>query len=829
MKLPQTIFWVSGSHWDREWHKPLEGFRSRLIDMVDRAIDYVTNVKGYGFFLLDGQSIILEDYIAVRPERKAHLKELISKGRISAGPFYVLQDEMVEDGELLARNLQFGISIARSFGAKKFVGYTPDAFGHCAQLPQVLRLAGVDTTVFLRGYAGTQQENKWIAPDGSEVFFVWLPIAYGGFCHRDSLEGGRHIPESRDEALALFEKNFERLIPYIKSGYALVMDGGDHLMPDSNAVTLARDFNAKHPRGPYFKITSLPDAVKRIAAYAAPARVAGEIRAPGRTSAGWILPGTLTSRMPLKYGLSALTRQLLALEKLVSVQPYSKFVNTRIERTWKFLLQNIPHDSICGCHIDEVYLENITRLNSARSIISYLYERALRNFYPAEKRTTQSARALFYDPSPERGVFKPFEIECPYPCVKDPKRISITAEGVDFVINPATPYQTSESHLTTYRIKGFYKNRAKAHVFDAVLSEDAPEKRLTVVIPKGRELNPEILTFTDGGDAGDTYNYSPPDNDKVVVSQGKTEYLSAKYISDSLIHTECETLFSVPESLTPDRKSRSNVMTDIRISYEIVYDIETKMTRVKGYVRNTARDHRLRVVFPASPEEAHSFSGAPFYVERRPVKLDFNPDEFSERPLTDYPFIDYIRYGGISVYSQSNGEYQITPRGIEVTLCRSVGYIGRPDLKYRKGQGGPFFEAPLAQLLGEKIPFGFIVASSLTDSAADYRRKELLRKTITQCVLSDSRQSIRANLPVRVEGAEISALRWRSKGVMEIRLFNPSSEKIVVKLKTSASFNELFEVDLNHERKKNGISFKGMNEVKFTMNPWQIITFNLMV
>ncbi len=332
MKTLKTIHWVASSHWDREWHRPFEGFRVRLVDMVDRAVACVENAPGFPCFFLDGQSIILKDYLEIRPEMAPRLRRLLRQEKLFAGPFYVLQDEMVEDGELLVRNLQKGLALARAHGTRRFVGYTPDTFGHCAQLPQLLRLGGVRSVIFSRAFTGTQQENVWESPDGSKVFFVWLPLGYGGFSHRDCLNDGRHLPEDPKEALETFEKNFARLRPYVRCGAALVMDGGDHLFADPAAVRLASDFNAKHPGGPRFRISSLIEAVADIERRASPRKVCGEIRKPANGVAGWILPGTYSSRMPLKYGLSTSVRELLALEKLWTLRPHSRAVSASTAR-----------------------------------------------------------------------------------------------------------------------------------------------------------------------------------------------------------------------------------------------------------------------------------------------------------------------------------------------------------------------------------------------------------------------------------------------------------------------------------------------------------------
>ncbi len=814
----KKILWACGTHWDREWHRTFEGFRCRLVDMMDRAIECVQNVPGYGWFLLDGQSIVLTDYLDARPEMRQTLQRLLESEKLFAGPFYVLQDEMVEDGELFVRNLQKGISLAKRFGGRRFVGYSTDSFGHCAQLPQLLRLAGVDSMVFSRAFVGKQQDNIWKGPDGSEVFFVWLPLGNGGGAHKDCQDDGRHIPEDRDEALASFERFVERLKPYIHNPVLLIMDAADHMFADPAGLRLASDFNEKHPDGPRFQFSSLPDAVKEIAASGVPDRVQGEIRMTGKTGDGWLLPGTYSTRMPLKHGLSVLTRRLIALEKLHTLLPFSQTIQGAFDRAWDQLLQNIAHDSICGCHVDDVFIENLARLNTARSITEYLAEKSLRAFCPASATTSKQAAAVFYDPAPDVDFYKPFVLECPYPCIEHPERVDLSADGAEFAVSHVERYPTFLGHLTTYRIRGFYKRRTADSVFDVSLHTDRSRGPI-----KESASGLALLNFVDSGDAGDTYSYSPPERDQVVCSTGTPRKISTRKLADDLVQMQAEVVLGVPAALSDDRCSRTAEEVDLRISYEVTKDLSSGVTWICGRVHNTARDHRLRIVLPVEASDTYSLAGAPFHVERRPVQIEFDAADFTERPLTDYPFVDYIRCGGLSVYSESNGEYQITQRGIEITLCRCVGWLGRPDLAYRKGQAGPFCEVPLAQLLSTDIPFKFMIAPTLSDAAADYRRREMLSQTATQCVLADTPLSIRASLPVGVQGAELTAMRWLSENRLELRLFNPSPESVAVRLQQRRPFSHLYAADLNHNPIQTGFSYKGSSETTLPMQPFQIL------
>jgi alpha-mannosidase len=125
---------VSHTHWDREWYHPLERFQQRLVALVDDLLD--DPPSGDESFLLDGQAIVVDDYLEIRPERAMEIGALLRDGRLEAGPWYVLADELIPSGEALVRNLLAGRRALRRFdAASPPVLYCPDSFGHPASLP----------------------------------------------------------------------------------------------------------------------------------------------------------------------------------------------------------------------------------------------------------------------------------------------------------------------------------------------------------------------------------------------------------------------------------------------------------------------------------------------------------------------------------------------------------------------------------------------------------------------------------------------------------------------------------------------------------------------
>ncbi|MFL5626015.1 MAG: alpha-mannosidase, partial [Ktedonobacteraceae bacterium] len=176
------IILVPHTHWDREWYQTFQQFRIRLVRTIDKLLDILDRDDKFRHFMLDGQTIVLDDYLEVRPEQEERLKKYTQTGRIQVGPWYLQPDEFLVSGEALIRNLQIGLQRAAEFATPMRIGYVPDCFGHIAQLPQILRGFGIDNAVFWRGVGSDAHKSEfyWAAPDGTRVLVIHLaaPVGY---------------------------------------------------------------------------------------------------------------------------------------------------------------------------------------------------------------------------------------------------------------------------------------------------------------------------------------------------------------------------------------------------------------------------------------------------------------------------------------------------------------------------------------------------------------------------------------------------------------------------------------------------------------------------
>lgn len=396
-----TILLVPHTHWDREWYQTFQQFRIRLVQAIDKLLNILDRDDTFHHFMLDGQTIILDDYLEIQPEQEERLRQHIRSGRILVGPWYVQPDEFLVSGESLIRNLQVGLRQAINFGNPMYVGYVPDSFGHIAQLPQILQGVGIDNAVFWRGVGAEakQSEFYWEAPDGSRVLVAHLadPIGYSN---------ARHMPLNPEEFVTRVELLVANILPKTNTQTLLFMNGSDHLeiqeglpatihaanelmktIDPSRKNLLAHlgnnctsDESIKNYDSISVQIGTLPQYIENLRQYDkldALQTLIGEMRS---SQYSHLLPSVLSSRMWIKQQNTA-TEHLLErwVEPLTAWAwkngaPYPQgFIQT----AWRYLLQNHPHDSICGCSLDQVHRENAVRFAQSQQIAESLLQQAM--------------------------------------------------------------------------------------------------------------------------------------------------------------------------------------------------------------------------------------------------------------------------------------------------------------------------------------------------------------------------------------------------------------------------------------------------------------------
>ncbi|MEK5480068.1 alpha-mannosidase [Paenibacillus sp. FSL R5-0407] len=376
MDKKRTAHIISHTHWDREWYLPYEKHHVRLVALVDALLDKLDQGGEFKSFYLDGQTIILEDYLQVRPENKERLEAHIREGRILIGPWYILQDAFLTSGEANVRNMQIGHQDAKRYGEPAKIGYFPDTFGLVGQTPQLMQQSGIKNAFFGRGvkptgfnntvsdggYESSFSELIWEGPDGSKVLGILFANWYSN---------GNEVPTDDEEAKAFWDRKLADAEKYASTGELLFMNGCDHQpiqldLPEAieTASRLYPDTEFVHSSLPQY-LQSLEGALDRDLS-----SVKGELRSQ-RTD-GW---GTLVNTASARVYLKQMNQEGQALLEKVA-EPLASFAHLLGKEyphhlftyAWKTLMQNHPHDSICGCSVDEVHREMVTRFAKSRHV-----------------------------------------------------------------------------------------------------------------------------------------------------------------------------------------------------------------------------------------------------------------------------------------------------------------------------------------------------------------------------------------------------------------------------------------------------------------------------
>ncbi|MES3032669.1 MAG: glycoside hydrolase family 38 C-terminal domain-containing protein [Gemmatimonadota bacterium] len=370
---PHTIVVVSHTHWDREWYHPLGVMRQRLVALVDSLLDAPDGLP----FLLDGQAIVLDDYRAMRPERTPALHAALRDGRIEAGPWYVLADMLIPSGEALVRNLLEGVqTVHEAWGDAPRVLYSPDAFGHSAAGPVLAAGFGLEVAILWRGFGGPPHPSltvvRWTHPSGAGVLTYHLPP--------NGYEVGSSLPTTPTPAAARWRAMRDAVLGVNPLRVALLPNGADH-----------------HARQP-----ARPDAIAALGAVAAPHTVVSDslsgfaarlvraavdvplsnVRGELRDSTGWTwsLQGTFATRAHQKRTNAQVERLLVRdAEPWAALAWYTNgWSRSTLRMAWKTLLATHPHDTLCGCSVDEVALSADRRWADARAQAEGIRDDALR-------------------------------------------------------------------------------------------------------------------------------------------------------------------------------------------------------------------------------------------------------------------------------------------------------------------------------------------------------------------------------------------------------------------------------------------------------------------
>lgn len=418
--------YIAGTHWDREWYEPFQEYRFWLVQVMDRLLDRLATDRDYRIFHLDGQAVMIEDYLRIQPSRKAELTRFLSEGRLVAGPWYVMPDLWLVSGEALIRNFQRGRKIVREMGGVPGrVGYAPDLFGHIAAMPMIYRGFGIPYCVLWRGVNDEQVPAvfEWVGPDEvTSVVTHHLPDdkGYGWW------SGNVRWPwvNASLDPEVLRDKVTEAIRAEVKRTGGLpvlyLSDAADHQFAPAEAPDIARLSGELIP-GLEIVMGSMEEYFEEVTRVAGPLeRVRGEFRHPARDPRAFyhaLIPHCLSSRPALKAAndrcqnlLTRWAEPLLAMRGEAGARVPEGF----LDLAWEYLLLNQPHDSICGCSIDATHADMPYRFRQCEHLAEGIRRQCLAPVLSPTVEPAQAPRLAVWNPLPwDRSGVQEVEIYFP--------------------------------------------------------------------------------------------------------------------------------------------------------------------------------------------------------------------------------------------------------------------------------------------------------------------------------------------------------------------------------------------------------------------------------
>ena len=782
---------VSHTHWDRAWYVPFQVYRIRLVRLVDRLLEILERDPEYRCFMLDGQVLPVEDYLEIRPERRGELERLIHTGRLLVGPWYVLADEYLVSPEALIRNLLIGLRTGQELGGAMREGYAPDAFGHISQLPQILTGFGIDTAIFWRGLGDEGEdlgsEFWWEAPDGSRALAIHLSEGYGNVANL-----GYPIPWgdssgmefAAERAAVRLRLVINRLRARSRGDTVLLMNGTDHVEADPHvpeAIARANELfdDIEIEQG------TLSDYVVRVREAAGD--TLGTFRGEfNRSRYAFGLQGVYSSRMYLNQANERAQTLLECCAEPLSTWAWllgRPYPDAFLDLTWRKLLQNHPHDDICGCSADAVHRENMARYGEVEQLGQTLARDACRAIMQRIDRTAQ--------PGVPFVVFNPTawprtetaEIELQF------ERGDVTADSFHLVdgagqVVSQQPLQHTHrfesevgrsNDLQTVRLamsiealpacgyRVYYARRGPALEAPAVeqpveVFSNGMENRylrveigadgtLDVLDKEGERQYRGLGYYVDDEDAGDTYDYSPCPNPESFWTRGEPAAIRRLHAGPSQASYEITHTLLLPAALSQDRQHRSSERVNCSVTTTVTLRHDSRRLDLRTTVENRAKDHRLRVCFPTGIHTDVAHADGHFDVLARPIAAHSTlPGAGWDQPPSPTQhqryFVDLSDgQAGLAILNRGLPEYEVLPDGVPggqgernslaITLLRCVGYLSRGagDMPTRPGLAGPPLPTPEAQCLGSHT-FEYAILPHAGDWRQVYREAYQFRAPV---------------------------------------------------------------------------------------------------
>ncbi|MFF3024578.1 mannosylglycerate hydrolase [Gottfriedia sp. NPDC057948] len=837
---------VPHMHWDREWYFTTEESRILLVNNMEEIMEMLETNPDYPYYVLDGQTAILEDYFAVKPENKERVKKLVQEGRLIIGPWYTQTDEMIVGGESIVRNLLYGMKDCEEFGVPMKIGYLPDSFGQSAQMPMILNGFDIKYSIFWRGTSerhGTDRtEFYWETDDGSKVLVQLFPLGYAI---------GKYLPEDEEALQNRIDKYFTVLDRGATTEHIILPNGHDQMPIQKNIFTIIEKLQKLYPEREFF-LSKYENVFENLEAQKDLDTLKGEFL-DGKYMR--VHRSIYSTRMDIKAANTRIENKITnILEPLASIAYRLGFEyhHGLIELIWKEIMKNHAHDSIGCCCSDKVHREILNRFYLAEEKVDQLINFYKRKIVDSMDTTNEHDRITLFNLLPYERTevvttnvmtkLKSFKLvdhesnEIDFEIIEskitDPGLIDrqIVHYGnydpfIEYTIQlkdkiPSMGYKTyfvEESDEVLKKIT-YFTNEIETDYYKITVNSNGTLK----IFDKQHEQSfTNVLLLENGGDDGDEYDYSPLLNEELIYSDSvhaETNVQQNRYGAT----IDIKYTLAVPSNL----EKRKEQIIDSAVEVHILVNVPNHKPRldINFEVNNQAKDHRLRVLIPAGIASAFSVSDNQFGSIKRdvvdPAIHVWEKENWDERPDSIYPMLSYVGLTndefGVSVLTNSTREYEIVGDKfdtIAITLFRSVGFLGKEEMVRRPGRpSGIKLPTPDSQMIG-KLSLEFAITTynkeeNVARIVKEYTTPIVAYNKIPFDAMKLNESEVKTPLEFsffkeRSQNVVLSTLKKAEKvDKFVIRFYNSSENEEYAFLQFNDEIQQVYTVNLNEKVKE---------------------------
>lgn len=856
----KTAHIISHTHWDREWYLPYEKHHMRLVMLIDQILDAIDNDPDFKSFHLDGQTICVDDYLQVKPQNRERLMNAISHKKINIGPWYILQDAFLTSAEANVRNGYYGDLDCQRYGGKTSVGYYPDTFGIYAQAPQILKELDINNMIFGRGVSTTGFNNK-VSNDFESKYSEMIVKSSNetevlGILFANWYSNGNEIPVNEFEAKKYWDKKLAECEMYTNSNHLLFMNGCDHTPYQASVTEAIKVANELYPDVEFIQ-SSFDEYLKALTTDVKQEQlssISGELTSQN-TDGLYTLVNTASSRISQKISNARIQNKYeFIVEPLSALYDQENYPHAELEYGWKKLMQNHPHDSICGCSVDSVHRTMNSRFEDSENVADHVIENKLKYIKeniefdgnlgfaiinPSEISNTRHSVIIEYKRQEFGADFRAARDNMKELSLPNFKLIDANGDAVPVTITDLglgfDYYLPDDKFRRAYYSRNikvdFAYNFTKIGHQTFKLIEDV-DNQDTSVDPNCKIMENDNIRVTvnsngsidifnkssnqsqsgickiyDQGDVGNEYMFGSVKDDKeLFLTKVKlTTNHSTAEMQQIIVLADLEVPKSADSKLTAEQleiidynlrdAQRSEDLVTLPI--EMIYSLNEydRGIKIEINIDNQAKDHRVRARFElVNSKSSHQADSAFETVTRANKPLDNWKNKNFDNRMLKFMRV-YNAEMALTIATNGLHEYEVGDNYVDITLLRAVGELG--DWGY--------FPTPEAQCIEQIKCELYVIFDSVNNNNvnANVSRSIFVNQPYVQLV-PNSGKILQNQVSLRLEhdnNSYISAIKRSVNNELIVRIASNGEESYFTCDKQLIKTNMLELVNLDIDNK----------------------------